>query len=123
MALMITEHCINCGYCLRECPNNAIYEPGMKWNMEDGTAASGSVIVFNALKADAREWLPPISNQYYYIAPDKCAECVGVYDTPQCIEVCPDPDSLIKNPTYSESKKDLLLKQKKLNPHLSLETS
>ncbi len=26
---------------------------------------------------------------YYLIHPEKCTECVGHYDTPQCVEVCP----------------------------------
>ena len=25
----------------------------------------------------------------YYIDPDRCTECVGVYDEPACIAVCP----------------------------------
>lgn len=25
----------------------------------------------------------------YEIDPNKCTECVGHYDTPQCVEVCP----------------------------------
>ncbi len=25
----------------------------------------------------------------YQIDPNKCTECVGHYDTPQCVEVCP----------------------------------
>jgi Formate hydrogenlyase subunit 6/NADH:ubiquinone oxidoreductase 23 kD subunit (chain I) len=27
--------------------------------------------------------------QIYVIDPDLCTECVGHYDTPQCMEVCP----------------------------------
>ena len=36
--------------------------------------------------------------EIYVIHPEKCTECVGHFDTPQCIEVCPvecievDPD-------------------------------
>ena len=25
----------------------------------------------------------------YEIHPDKCTECVGHFDTPQCVQVCP----------------------------------
>jgi ferredoxin len=25
----------------------------------------------------------------YVIDPDKCTECVGFFDTPQCVDVCP----------------------------------
>jgi ferredoxin len=27
--------------------------------------------------------------EIYEIDPSKCTECVGHYDTPQCVEVCP----------------------------------
>ena len=33
MAIKITDACINCGACEPECPNTAIYEGGMPWNM------------------------------------------------------------------------------------------
>ncbi|MFT5371503.1 MAG: ferredoxin, partial [Lysobacterales bacterium] len=26
---------------------------------------------------------------YYIIDPNLCTECVGHFDTPQCVEVCP----------------------------------
>lgn len=26
---------------------------------------------------------------FYEIAPDKCTECVGHFDEPQCVQVCP----------------------------------
>ncbi len=31
----------------------------------------------------------PVSFDYYYIVTDKCTECVGFHETPQCAEVCP----------------------------------
>jgi ferredoxin len=47
--------------------------------------------------------------QIYEIAPSSCTECVGHYDTPQCVVVCPveciDPD-----PVRPESEADLLAK-------------
>lgn len=27
--------------------------------------------------------------EYYVIDPARCTECVGHFDTPQCVEVCP----------------------------------
>ena len=27
--------------------------------------------------------------EIYEIDPDKCTECVGLFDAPQCVEVCP----------------------------------
>lgn len=120
MALMITDSCINCGYCMQECPNQAIYEPGMKWAMNEGTTLKGTVVLFNGLKVDAAELLPPMSSEHYFIAPDKCAECTGVYESPQCQEVCPDLESFAIHPNYQETKMHLLMKQSNVNAHLML---
>jgi formate hydrogenlyase subunit 6/NADH:ubiquinone oxidoreductase subunit I len=30
-----------------------------------------------------------MGEDYYVIAPDKCTECVGHFDSPQCVQVCP----------------------------------
>ncbi len=35
------------------------------------------------------------SNDYFYIVPDKCTECEGFHDEPQCVSVCP-VDSVLK---------------------------
>jgi ferredoxin len=51
--------------------------------------------------------------EIYEINPDKCTECVGHYDTPQCSEVCPI-DCILPNPDVKESKDQLLLKYKRL---------
>lgn len=79
MALMITDECINCDVCEPECPNDAIYQ--------------GEVI--------------------YEINPDKCTECVGHYDKPQCQLVCP-VDCIPINPEHTETKEQLLEKYQKL---------
>jgi ferredoxin len=49
----------------------------------------------------------------YVINPNLCTECVGHYDTPQCVEVCP-VDCIPKNPDYVESKEALQLKYQEL---------
>ncbi|MEO8801774.1 MAG: YfhL family 4Fe-4S dicluster ferredoxin [Rudaea sp.] len=55
MALKITDVCVNCDVCEPVCPNKAI--------------AQGVVV--------------------YEIDALRCTECVGHFDEPQCIEVCP----------------------------------
>jgi ferredoxin len=47
--------------------------------------------------------------EIYVIDPDKCTECVGHHDSPQCVEVCP-VDCIPVNPDRVESKDALLLK-------------
>ena len=49
----------------------------------------------------------------YVIDPNKCTECVGHYDTPQCVEVCP-VDCIPKDPSHVESKEQLQAKFEKL---------
>ena len=42
----------------------------------------------------------------YVIDPGKCTECVGHYDTPQCVEVCP-VDCIPLDVTHVESREQL----------------
>lgn len=50
---------------------------------------------------------------YYQINPDKCTECVGHYDSPQCVQVCPVA-CIPQNPAYRETKEQLLVKYTEL---------
>jgi ferredoxin len=47
--------------------------------------------------------------EIYEIHPDKCTECVGHFDTPQCREVCP-VDCIPVHPDFIESNDQLQLK-------------
>ncbi len=51
--------------------------------------------------------------EVYEIDPGKCTECVGHFDTPQCIEVCP-VDCIIPNPDQAEDRDQLQKKFLKL---------
>lgn len=72
MALTITDECINCDVCEPECPNDAIYQ--------------GEII--------------------YEIEPTRCTECVGHFDEPQCVVVCP-VDCIVPHPEFLETREDL----------------
>lgn len=52
-------------------------------------------------------------DEIYVIDPSLCTECVGHYDEPQCIEVCP-VDCIIKDPAHDESEDDLKAKYERL---------
>ena len=52
-------------------------------------------------------------DEIYEIDPNLCTECVGHFDEPQCIEVCP-VDCILKDPDNEESKDSLQLKYEKL---------
>ncbi len=49
----------------------------------------------------------------YLINPELCTECVGYYDQPTCIEVCPI-DCIIPDPEHLESQDVLLSKARKI---------
>lgn len=50
----------------------------------------------------------------YVIDPDRCTECVGYYDEPTCIGVCP-VDAIIIDPDNTESIEELKYKFAKLS--------
>ena len=51
--------------------------------------------------------------EVYVIDPALCTECVGHYDTPQCVQVCP-VDCIPTNPDHTETPDQLLVKYHKL---------
>lgn len=89
MAIIITDECIVCGACEPECPNNAIYEPSDDWTYADGTELSGKVKLPNGEEVDADKTQEAPNDEVYFIIVDKCTECVGFHEEPQCAAVCP----------------------------------
>lgn len=61
MSVIINDTCITCDACLQQCPVNAILDDQNN----------------------------PTGKKQYYVQPDKCVECVGIYDDPQCAAICP----------------------------------
>jgi len=103
MALKIIDTCINCGVCEPECPNKSIYGAGTEWELFEKTHE-------------------PLSNDFYYIVPEKCTECVGFHDEPQCVAVCP-VDACVLDEKYPETKDQLLAKAAKNQPGVALDPS
>ena len=109
MAIMITDECINCGACEPECPNTAIYEGGIEWtwaggtNLKEVTLSDGTVI-------DAHKKQEPKSDEFYYIVTEKCTECTGFHEEPQCAAVCP-VDCCVDDPEHPESEEELQRKK------------
>lgn len=96
MATMITAECINCGACEPECPNTAIYQGGVDYELNGQT-------------------FPALSQDVFYIVPEKCTECVGFHDQEACAAVCP-VDVCIPNPDIPESEEALIARAKELHP-------
>lgn len=54
-----------------------------------------------------------LGEEYYVIDPSLCTECVGHYDLPQCIEVCP-VECIELDPAHVEGQDELKLKYEHL---------
>lgn len=54
------------------------------------------------------------SDPVYIIDPDRCTECLGHYDEPACVSVCP-VDCIIPDPVHIESVEELKYKYNQLN--------
>src|ERR1700687_6240307 len=96
MATVITRECINCGACEPECPNTAIYQGGVEWDL-------------NGVKH------PAIAADIFYIVPEKCTECVGFHDHEACAAVCP-VDCCVPDPNIPETDEVLIARAKQLHP-------
>jgi hypothetical protein len=66
----------------------------------------------SSVTTDAR--LSPISVDTYYITPNKCTECQGFHEEPQCAAVCP-VDCCVPDELYKETVEELLSKKDKLH--------
>src|SRR5216117_2354012 len=100
MATVITSECINCGACEPECPNTAIYQGGVEWQAPDGAMH------------------PAISNDIFYIVPEKCTECVGFFDHEACAAVCP-VDCCVPDPKIPETEEQLIARARQLHPDVT----
>lgn len=49
----------------------------------------------------------------YVIDPARCTECVGHFDTPQCVSICP-VDCIPKDPANAETPEQLAEKSRRL---------
>lgn len=78
MAVRITDLCISCDACLDECPTESIVD-------EDDN---------------------PTGEDYYYIHPETCSECVGDHDSPACQAACPTEGCIVWDIPYTDEYKD-----------------
>ena len=67
--------------------NNATKEGALEWRFSEGTTQGKIILKGN--KYDADEAQEPVDYDVYYIVTDKCTECIGFHEEPQCAEVCP----------------------------------
>lgn len=74
MSVIIDDTCITCDACLQNCPVNAIVDDSHN----------------------------PTGESRYYVQPEKCVECVGIYDDPQCAAICPSIGCISWDLTYTK---------------------
>jgi ferredoxin len=51
----------------------------------------------------------------YVIDFEKCTECVGAYDAPQCVAACPLDGCIVMDPDHQESKEALAARYARLH--------
>jgi ferredoxin len=54
-----------------------------------------------------------MGEEFYLIDPQRCTECIGHFDQPQCVQVCPVA-CIPLNPQYPESRDALWAKYRRL---------
>ena len=78
MAVRITDLCISCDVCLAECPTTSIVDA--KTN--------------------------PTDENYYYVNPTTCTECIGDHKSPACQAACPISDCIVWDLPYDDAHKE-----------------
>jgi ferredoxin len=56
-----------------------------------------------------------MGDEHFMINPDRCTECVGFHDEPQCVSVCPN-EAIALDPDHKETKEELMAKKNRLHP-------
>lgn len=78
MAVRITDLCISCDACLDECPTESIV------NEDDN----------------------PTGEDYYYVDPETCTECIGDNDSPACQAACPTDECIVWDLPFNEENRE-----------------
>ena len=94
--------------------HTAIYEGAEDWKYGEETSLTGDIELKNGMMVNVEEAQEAVSDEYYFIAPDKCTECIGFHEEPQCAAVCP-VDCCVLDAAHIETKEELLVKQKFLH--------
>lgn len=104
MALMINNNCIACDACLPACPNHAIFDKRSAAEEQGYHVGEGQ----------------GVDDSIYVITHERCTECVGHFDEPQCASVCPIGDCCVPDPIRPEPKAVLLERAQRINPNKTI---
>ena len=53
----------------------------------------------------------------YVISHERCTECVGAFEKPQCVEACPISDCITADPAFTDTPEILLARYRELHPN------
>jgi ferredoxin len=68
-----------------------------------------------ACEADCPNEAIEQGDSVYVIKVERCTECVGAYDEPQCVGVCPIDGAIVKDPANVETREALQAKYARLH--------
>ena len=88
-----------------------LVNPSVRIQLVTTGPPTGTIVLPNGISADADEEQEPISDEIYYIVVDKCTECKGFHEEPQCAAVCP-VDCCVPDEDHVETEEELLAKQR-----------
>ncbi|MDN6281059.1 MAG: ferredoxin, partial [Psychroflexus sp.] len=80
------------------------------WRYADGTDLEGDTVLPDGKEVNAEESNEPVSDEFYFIVTDKCTECMGFHEEPQCAAVCA-VDCGVPDEDHVETEEELLEKQ------------
>lgn len=52
---------------------------------------------------------------FFEIDPDLCTECLGFFDEPQCVAVCPIEETCVLDPLHAETREELLARKERIH--------
>lgn len=82
--------------------------------MADGTTVKGLYALLDGTQVDADHRNEPINMDVFYVASNKCTECQGFHEKPQCAAICPVACCVVDD-MYRETVDDLMEKKTRLH--------
>ena len=71
---------------------------------------SSVITIVSKTEVDAEQLNEPVDMDIYFIVTDKCTECKGFHEEPQCAAVCP-VDCCVDDEKWRETETELLSKK------------
>lgn len=92
---------------------NSTHEANSSWSIKMALIITDECINCDVCEPECPNGAISQGDEIYVIDPNLCTECVGHYDEPQCVEVCP-VDCIPKDPDHEETKEQLMEKYNRI---------